>query len=794
MNDQIPNRARAVIVGGGVVGCSVAYHLTKLGWREIVLIERKRLTSGTTWHAAGLVGQLRTTLNMTRLAQYTATLYAGLEAETGQATGWRRCGSVSLATTKERLVELRRGAAMARAFGLDAHEVDAAEIARLWPLLAVSDVEGGIHLPGDGQTNPVDTTLALAAGARAGGARIIENVAAGDLLIERGRAVGVRTEAGEIRAEVVVLATGMWSREFGARHGVALPLQACEHVYVVTEPFPGLAPGTPVLRDPDHCAYFKEDAGKLLIGAFEPQARPWAVDGIPEGFEFGELAGDFDRFLPILEAAMARVPALREVGLRQFFTGPESFTPDVRYMLGETAEVAGLFVACGFNSTGIQSAGGAGKALAEWIVGGAAPMDLSDVDVRRFQPFQAIPAYVAARAAESLGLLYAMHWPGRQAETARGVRVSPFHERLAVRGACFGEVAGWERVEWFAPAGTDPAPSYSYGRAAWFPYAAAEHRAAHEGCALFDLTAGGRFLVQGEGALALLEAMSTAALDVPAGTLVSTLWLDDRGGIEADVAVLRLAERSFLVLGAAATARRDLALLEAAAQGVAHAVVSEVSGGYAALGLAGPRTGPLLASLGVAVAVAGTARDAALGMARVRVLGGGPTGTAGCTILVPTEFGAGVLDTLFAAGEGFGLVPGGAQALESLRVEAGGRRWGREMTIETRPGEVGLAGRVAMAKPGGFRGRAALEAPPRWPARRLLWFRLEDPAPLLFQDEPVWREGQIVGRITSGAYGHMTGAAVGLGLVAAEHAAAPEAGRFEIEIAGRRLAARARGC
>ncbi|MGC8468333.1 MAG: GcvT family protein, partial [Acetobacteraceae bacterium] len=562
----------------------------------------------------------------------------------------------------------------------------------------------------------------------------------------------------------------------------------------VTEPFPGLAPGTPVLRDPDHCAYFKEDAGKLLIGAFEPQARPWAVDGIPEGFEFGELAGDFDRFLPILEAAMARVPALREVGLRQFFTGPESFTPDVRYMLGETAEVRGLFVACGFNSTGIQSAGGAGKALAEWIVGGAAPMDLSDVDVRRFQPFQAISAYVAARAAESLGLLYAMHWPGRQAETARGVRVSPFHERLAVRGACFGEVAGWERVEWFAPAGTDPAPSYSYGRAAWFPYAAAEHRAAQEGCALFDLTAGGRFLVQGEGALALLEAMSTAALDVPAGTLVSTLWLDDRGGIEADVAVLRLAERSFLVLGAAAAARRDLALLEAAALEVAHAVVSEVSGGYAVLGLAGPRTGALLASLGVAMAEPGTAREVALGMAPVRVLGGGPAGTEGCTILIPAEFGAGVLDTLFAAGERFGLVPGGAQALESLRVEAGGPRWGREMTIETRPGEVGLAGRVAMAKPGGFRGRAALEAPSPWPARRLLWFRIEDPAPLLFQDEPVWRVGRIVGRITSGAYGHRAGAAVGLGLVVAEHAAAPEAGGFEIEIAGQRFAARARSC
>ena len=379
MPKQLPSHARVVVIGGGVVGCSIAYHLTKLGWKEVVLLERKKLTSGTTWHAAGLIGQLRATLNMTRLAQYTAGLYAGLEEETGQATGWKQRGSIAIATTAARFEELLRGASMAKTFGLEVHEIGPGEIKRHWPLLEVSDVVGGVFLPKDGQTNPVDTTVALAKGATMRGAQVFEETKVDAIRSERGRVVGVATERGEIKAEHVVIATGMWSRAFGRSCGVNIPLQACEHFYVVTEDFPELTATLPVLRDPDHCAYFKEDAGKLLFGAFEPKAKPWAIDGIPEGFEFGELAEDFDHFQPILEAAMRRLPALERVGIRKFFNGPESFTPDVRYMLGEAPELPGLFVAAGFNSTGIQSAGGAGKVLAEWIVGGHPPMDLWDV-------------------------------------------------------------------------------------------------------------------------------------------------------------------------------------------------------------------------------------------------------------------------------------------------------------------------------------------------------------------------------------------------------------------------------
>ncbi|MEQ1614759.1 MAG: FAD-dependent oxidoreductase, partial [Hyphomicrobiaceae bacterium] len=419
MTKPLPTHARVVIVGGGIIGSSIAYHLTKLGWRDVVLLERKRLTSGTTWHAAGLVGQLRATANLTKLAQYTTNLYAGLEKETGQATGFMQRGSISVATNSERLEELKRGASMAKTFGLEVQVVGASDIKRKWPLLNVDDVVGGVWLPNDGQTNPIDTTMALVKGATTGGARVFENTVVSRIKTRDGRATGVATDHGEIDAEYVVLATGMWSRQLGAAAGVNIPLQACEHFYIVTEPFPGLTADLPVLRDADNCAYYKEDAGKLLLGAFEGNAKAWAPEGPPADFEFGELPEDFEHFQPILEAALKRLPALENVGIRKFFNGPESFTPDVRYMLGEAPELQHLFVAAGFNSIGIQSAGGAGKVLAEWIVGGHPPMDLWDVDIRRMQPFQSDPQFIGPRAAESLGALYAMHWPYKQYETSR---------------------------------------------------------------------------------------------------------------------------------------------------------------------------------------------------------------------------------------------------------------------------------------------------------------------------------------------------------------------------------------
>ena len=800
MPKQLPSHTRVVVIGGGVVGCSIAYHLTKLGWKEVVLLERKKLTSGTTWHAAGLVGQLRATLNLTRLAQYTAELYAGLEAETGQATGFKQRGSVSLATNAERFEELLRGASMAKTFGLEVHEIGPGEIKRHWPLLEVGDVVGGLFIPKDGQTNPVDTTIALAKGATMGGAQIFEETKVAAIRTERGRVAGVATERGEISAEHVVIATGMWSRALGASCGVNIPLQACEHFYVVTEDFPELAPTLPVLRDQDHCAYFKEDAGKLLFGAFEPKAKPWARDGIPEDFEFGELPEDFDHFEPILEAAMRRLPALQHVGIRKFFNGPESFTPDVRYMLGEAPELPGLFVAAGFNSIGIQSAGGAGKVLAEWIVGGHPPMDLWDVDIRRMQPFQGNRHYLAERVSESLGLLYAMHWPFRQYETARQVRLTPLYERLKEQGACFGETAGWERANWFATDGVEPRYEYSYGRQNWFALAAQEHKAVREGVALFDQSSFSKFLVEGRDAEAVLQRISANDVATEPGRIVYTQWLNERGGIEADLTVTRLSEQHFMVVTATATGVRDFNWLKRHIPPDAHAFAADQTSAYAMLSLMGPKSRALLAKLSGAdlsneAFPFGSSRELEIGCARVRAARITYVGELGWELYVGSEFACGVFDSILTAGEPFGLRLAGMHAMDSCRMEKAYRSWGHDIADEDTPLEAGLAFAVKLDKNLDFIGREALlRASERKLAKRLLQFALEDPTPLLYHNEPVYRDGRIVGRTTSGAYGHHLGRAVALGYVHDEagiDAGYVRSGRFELEVAGRRFAASA---
>lgn len=800
MSKPIPRHARVVIVGGGVVGCSVAYHLTKLGWRDVVLLERNQLTSGTTWHAAGLVGQLRATMNLTKLAQYTTDLYAGLEAETGQATGFKQRGSISVATNTERFEELKRGASMAKTFGLEVHDLSAAEINRYWPLLNVDDVVGGVFLPKDGQTNPIDTTMALAKGARNGGAQIFEQVSVTGLKVKDGRAVGVTLAEGEIDAEYVVLTTGMWSRQLAAGAGVSLPLQACEHFYIVTEDFPGLTPDLPVLRDPDHCAYFKEDAGKLLLGAFEPNAKPWALDGVPEDFAFGELPEDLDHFMPILEAAIRRIPALENVGIRKFFNGPESFTPDVRYMLGETPELQRLFVACGFNSIGIQSAGGAGKVLAEWIVGGHAPIDLWDVDVKRLEPFQANRAYLAERATESLGLLYAMHWPYFQYQTARGARTSPLHERLADRGACFGEAAGWERANWFAPKGIEPKYEYSYGRQNWFEHSAAEHTAVRETVGLFDLSSFAKFRVEGRDAEAVLQTICANDVAVAPGGIVYTQWLNERGGIEADLTITRLSETAFMVVTAAATRRRDFHWVTSHIPADAHAIATDVTSGEAVLAVMGPNARALLsevanADLSNEAFQFGTAREIELGFARVRAARITYVGELGWELYVPTEFARGVFDRIVGAGEGHGLKLAGYHALNSLRMEKGYRHWGHDIGDEDTPLEAGLGFAVKLDGGLSFLGRDALQRQRDEGVRRhLLQFSLEDASPLLYHNEPIWRDGAIVGRTTSGSYGHTLGRAVALGYVTAQapcKATDLTAGSYEIEVAGTRFAATA---
>ena len=544
---DLPTSARVVIIGGGVVGCSVAYHLTKLGWKDVVLLERKQLTSGTTWHAAGLIGQLRASSNMTKLARYSADLYLGLEAETGVATGMRQVGSVSVALTDERLEELYRNAAMARAFGVPVEELSPAEVNERYGHINLEGVTGGVWLPTDGQADPANIALALAKGARQRGTVVKERIKVTGLTREGRRITGVDwaadsgSDTGHIACDMVVNCAGMWGHEVGRMAGVNVPLHACEHFYIVSEPIKGLTQ-MPVLRVPDECAYYKEDAGKIMLGAFEPNAKPWGMEGIPDSFEFDQLPEDFDHFEPILEAACNRMPMLAEAGIHTFFNGPESFTPDDAYHLGLAPEMDNVWVAAGFNSIGIQSAGGAGMALAQWMEDGEKPFDLGDVDITRMQPFQGNKNYLFERSKETLGLLYADHFPYRQKATARGVRRSPFHHQLAEGGAVFGELAGWERANWFAEEGQLREYRYSWKRQNWFHNSAAEHRAVRENVGMYDMSSFGKIRVEGPDAEEFLNHICGANMSVPAGKIVYTQFLNSRGGIEADVTVTRLSE------------------------------------------------------------------------------------------------------------------------------------------------------------------------------------------------------------------------------------------------------------
>ena len=792
---EFPRRASVIVIGGGVIGCSVAYHLARDGVADVVLLERRQLTSGTTWHAAGLVGQLRTSINMTELARYTSELYLRLEAETGQATGYRRCGSYSLATNEERFEELRRSASMAKVFGLEVEVVTPSAIKARVPLLHTEDVLGGIHIPTDGYANAVDITNALAKGAAAAGARILQNVAVTAIRTSAGSVTGVSTERGDIDADCVVLCAGMWTRELAATVGVNVPLHACEHYYALFESVEGLDSGFPVVRDYDACAYYKYDAGKLMLGAFEPHARPWATEGIPEDFCFDEIDGSLEHFEPILEQALLRVPALECAGLDTFFCGPESFTPDVRYHIGQAPELDNCFVAAGLNSIGLQSAGGIGRVISEWIRLGHPPKDLWEVDVRRNQPFQRNRKYLRERVSESLGLLYATHYPYRQYDTARGVRKSPLHDRLQAIGACHGELAGWERANWYAP---DPGLAryeYSYGRQNWFEHSAAEHRAVREQAGLFDQSSFAKFRLQGRDAARVLNPICANQVDVRPGRIVYTQWLNDRGGIEADLTVTRLAEDCFLVVTAAATEVRDFDWLRRNIPADAHCVPTNVTSAMGVISIMGPNSRALLQSLTPDDLSHGAfpfahSREIELGYAWVRASRITYVGELGWELYVPTEFVAGVYDSIVAAGAPFGLTHAGYHALDSLRIEKAYRHWGHDITDEDTPLQAGLAFTVKFDKPGGFVGREALlREKAAGPARQLLQFRLLDPIPLLYHNEPIWRDDDLVGHVTSGAYGHTLGGAIGLGYVDTAKAPSPAEGGFRIEVAGKRIPA-----
>jgi glycine cleavage system T protein len=796
---ELPTQARVVVVGGGVVGCSVAYHLARRGCTDVVLLERKQLTCGTTWHAAGLVGQLRATHNLTRLAQYSTGLYASLEAETGQATGFRQTGSVLVARNGERMEELKRGASMASCFGLEVEDLTPADIGRMWPLARTDDLVGGVFLPKDGRCNPIDTTQALAKGAKMRGARIFENTKVDRIIVENGRVTGVTSGAHVIRAEYVVNCAGMWARELSNPIGVTLPLHAAEHFYIVTEAIEGLHSDLAVLRDADGCAYFKEDAGKLLVGWFEPVAKPWGMKGIPETFCFDQLPDDLEHIEPLLNDAIKRVPALETAQIKLFFNGPESFTPDDRYHLGETPEVRGLYVAAGFNSIGIQSAGGAGKVLADWMLDGHPPMDLWDVDVRRVLPFQRNGRYLRDRTVETLGLLYAMHWPYRQPETARGVRRSILHDRLAAAGACFGEAAGWERPNWYAPAGVEPRYKYSFGRQNWFDYSAQEHKATRNAVALFDQSSFAKFVVEGRDAEDVLNRICANDVSGPVGKITYTQWLNERGGIEADLTVTREAEDRFFVVTAAATQTRDFAWLRKSIPADAQVAAFDVTSAYAVVGVMGPRSRELLqrvtdADLSNAAFPFGTSRVVDIGYGRVRASRITYVGELGWELYIATEFAPGIFDLLVEEGADLGVSLAGYHAMNSLRMEKGYRHWGHDITDEDTPLEAGLAFAVAWNKPGGFVGRAALlRQKGNGVRRRLVQLAHSDPSRLLYHNEPIWRNGVLVGRVTSGMFGHTIGKPLGMGYVnnasGVVDADWVKSGRYEVEVAGVRVAA-----
>ncbi|MCA0270710.1 MAG: FAD-dependent oxidoreductase [Proteobacteria bacterium] len=799
MTSPFPTQARVVIIGGGIIGCSVAYHLTKLGWTDVVLLEQGQLSGGTTWHAAGLVGQLRSQSSMTTLIRYSTELYSTLEAETGLATGWKNCGSVSVARTEDRMTQLKRTAASARAQGIAVELISPEEAGQLWPPMATGDLVGAVWLPGDGKANPTDLTQSLARGARTGGARIVERVRVTGISTKDGRATGVETDRGHVAAEIVVNCAGQWARKVGLMCGVSVPLHSAEHMYIVTGKIEGVHPDLPVMRDPDGYTYYKEEVGGLVMGGFEPHAKPWGMDGIPDDFEFALLPDDWDQFEILMENALVRVPQLAVAEIKKFYNGPESFTPDNNFILGEAPELKNFFVGAGFNSMGIASAGGAGRALAEWIVNGEPTMDLWPVDIRRFAPFNNNKTFLHDRVKETLGLHYAMPWPNRELDSARPLRCSPFYERLKAKGAVFGSKMGWERANWFAPEGTAAATEYSFGRQNWHDAVGREMKATREAAAVFDQTSFAKLLLQGRDACAALNRICGANVDVEIGRSVYTGVFNARGGYESDLTVLRLAADRFLIVSGSAQPVRDFDWISRNIPADAKAELTDVTSAYAVLGLMGPCSREILSRV-----TSADLSDEAFPFSTNRQLDVGAglcianrmtyVGELGWELIVPVEFAAGVYDALFAAGRASGLRDAGYYALEALRLEKGYRAWSRELTPDINAWQAGLGFAVDLQKPGSFIGQQALVAAKGKPiTKKVVQFTLDDGDPVLWGGELVLRDGVPVGEVRSAAYGHSLGRSVALSYV--EHGAGIDngflsTGRFEIDLAGVRHAAR----
>jgi glycine cleavage system aminomethyltransferase T/glycine/D-amino acid oxidase-like deaminating enzyme len=766
---EFPDRARVVVIGGGIIGASVAYHLTLLGWSELVLLEQGSLSGGTTWHAAGLVGQLRSTENGTRLVQYSAELYSRLEAETGLGTGFKRCGGVTVARTPDRMVQLQRTAATAAAYDLDCELISPQRARELYPILQTEDLLGALWLPGDGTANPTDVTASLTRGARERGARVFEHTRVTGILQRSGAVTGVRTDRGDIEAEVVVNCAGQWAKAVGSLAGVNVPLHSAEHFYVVTDRIDGVHRDMPILRDPDGYTYFKEEVGGLVVGGFEPEAKPWvAPDQLPYPFEFQLLEEDWEHFSVLMDSALHRIPALQQTGIKKFYNGPESFTPDNQFILGEAPELTNFYVAAGFNSVGIASAGGAGRALAEWVVHGEPTSDLSAVDIRRFAEFNRNNHWLRDRVGEVLGLHYEVPWPNRELRTARPFRRSPVYDQLAAAGAVFGSRMGWERANVFAPAGTAPQLHYTWDKPDWLAWSDTEQRATRTAVALFDQTSFGKLLISGPDAEQTLQWLCTGDVAVPVGQTVYTGLLNTRGGYEADVTLTRIAEEQYLLVTSSASVVRDQAWIRRHLAPGARVSVLDVSTAYAVYGVMGPQSRQLLqrlsgADLSDAGFPFGSSRLIDLGYATVRATRITYVGELGWELYVPTEFAVGVYQDLTTAGRDLGLVDAGYYSINSLRLEKGYRAFGTELTPDYTPVEAGLLFACKLKSDLPFLGRQAVEqARERGPLRRLASFVVAEPDAMLWGGELVLADGRAVGQVSSAAWGTTTGSCVGL--------------------------------
>lgn len=800
MTKELPKTAKAVVIGGGIIGCSTAYHLGKLGWTDTVLLERKKLTSGTTFHAAGLVGQLRTSANITQLLGYSVDLYKRLEVETGLGTGWKMNGGLRLACNEERWTEVKRQATTAQSFGLEMQLLTPQETFDLWPLMTIDDLVGAAFLPTDGQASPSDITQALAKGARMAGVSIFEDTEVIDLEIDKGKIRAVITAQGRIECERVVVCAGQWTRAFAARFGVNVPLVSVEHQYIITESF-GVPSNLPTLRDPDRLTYYKEEVGGIVMGGYEPNPIPWAKAGIPEGFHYTLLDSNFEHFEQIMEQALGRVPALENVGVKQLLNGPESFTPDGNFILGEAPELKNFFVGAGFNAFGIASGGGAGMALAEWVANGEPPYDLWPVDIRRFGRPHFDTDWVRTRTLEAYGKHYTLAFPLEEYSSGRPCRKSPLYDRLKAQGACFGEKLGWERPNWFADlfANEEPKDIYTYGRQNWFDAVGREHKAVREAAVIFDQTSFAKFVLKGRDAEAALSWIASNDVTKPVGSLIYTQMLNDKGGIECDLTCARMADDEYYIVTGTGFATHDFDWIARNIPDGMHAELVDVTSAYSVLSLMGPNARAVLETV-----TSNDVSNAAFPFGRVKTIGiaGCPVralrityvGELGYELHVPVEYATTVYDTLMAAGGPLQLTNAGYRAIESCRLEKGYRAWGSDIGPDHTPIEAGLGWAVKTRKTTLFRGREAIERQLASSVRKMFaCFVPEDPDVVLLGRETIYRDGKRVGWLSSGGFGYTIGKPIGYGYVRNLEGVSEDfvlSGSYELDVARERVPCR----